>query len=360
MFRLAFLILLMAAVPACADEIQSVEVGKSVAVPNNNGDTWAPAWAPDGTLYSPSDDSSGFKSDKGTNIHFNKITGNTVATLDGETVNPMVEYGKGSELGPDGFCWKSSGCISVDGVLYWVVARHKYDKLQTAQNASIIKSADGGKTWTRSEKENYDHPMFPGRRFATPYFIDYGQDGKAAVADGSDKYVYAMSNNGFWDNGDNMILGRVLKSKIGDLNAADWQFLKGKDGASDDAWTSDSNAARLVIDNHNHLGMGGPCYLAAKKCYFMIGWYYPAGGGRVSEHASEATRWDFYTAPHPWGPWKIVGSHDFKPEAFYGTQVALKLCSPDDSQLQVFTCGNFNAPYGALYYKLTVVPLTLR
>ena len=143
-------------------------------------------------------------------------------------------------------------------------------------DASIIKSLDGGKTWTRTTKSQ--HPMFPGFGFATPYFIDYGQDGNQAIADGSDRYVYAMSNNGFWDNGDKMVLGRVPKAKIGDLSASDWQYLKGDDGASDADWSSKNDDARPVIESPNHLGMGGPVYLPAQKCYFMIGWYYPAGG----------------------------------------------------------------------------------
>ena len=87
-----------------------------------------------------------------------------------------------AERGPDGCTWKSSGCTSLDGVLYWVVARHKYGedsgdpyRRQPAQNASIIKSTDLGRTWSRPAKENYQHPMFPGSRFATPYFIEYGR-----------------------------------------------------------------------------------------------------------------------------------------------------------------------------------------
>ena len=62
------------------------------------------------------------------------------------------------------------------------MARHKYGedsgdphRRQTAQNASIIKSTDHGRTWSRPVGENYQHPIFPGRRFATPYFVEYGR-----------------------------------------------------------------------------------------------------------------------------------------------------------------------------------------
>jgi hypothetical protein len=483
--------------------ITSVRVESINVVPNNQGDTWDPAWARDGTIYSPSDDGSGFRSNVATNVHFNKMTGDSPEKLDGETVNPMAEYGKaiersydsdyganhsygpasflydvpgtpihdapavtgahlgfkradyddyvgikfttgGSALGvkalgrwvapgstashpveiidgatsavvatatvntagqaagkfayvalahpvtlaanhayfllsletkggddwfdddtvltssrditintpefhspggyfSDGRTWKSSGCLALDGALYLVVARHHYGPKQSARNASIIKSLDGGKTWMRPAQDNLDHPMFPGFGFATPYFIDYGQDGHQAVADGSDRYVYAMSNNGFWDNGDKMVLGRVRRDKIGDLSASDWQFLKGGDGANDANWSSSMDEAGPVIDSRDHLGMGGPVYLPAQKCYFMIGWYYPAGSARITLNASQTTNWDFYVAAHPWGPWHIVGSHQFYPQGYYNPQVCLKWSSPDGSLIRVLAAGDFNA-----------------
>ena len=155
-----------------------IRVEKPVPLADNAGDTWVAAWAADGTVYTPSDDTGGFHAAASSNIAFNKISGDDVGKLSGVTVNPMNDYGKGGQKGPDGCTWKSSGCYCLDGTIYWVVARHKYgedsgdpQRRQPASNASIIKSGDFGKTWTRSAKENYDRPMFPGSRFATPYFI---------------------------------------------------------------------------------------------------------------------------------------------------------------------------------------------
>jgi hypothetical protein len=227
---------LLAVLPAFS--VSTVEAAKPLAIrvetpiplADNSGDTWVAAWAADGAVYSPSDDTSGFHGATNSNIAFNKVTGDDVRKLGGVTVNPMKDYGKGGQKGPDGCTWKSSGCCCLDGTIYWVVARHKYGedsgdpkRRQPAGNASIIKSTDFGKTWTRSAKENYDRPMFPGSRFAAPYFVEYGQDGRASVDD-ADRYVYALSNDGFWDNGNSLVLGRVARSKIGDLRAADWQF----------------------------------------------------------------------------------------------------------------------------------------
>lgn len=356
-------LVVISVVSAWADDvpIHSIDVGKAVAVADNDGDTWMPAWAKDDYIYSPSNDSGGFKNAGSGNIMFNRMGG---AKADGlqfcVTINTMSDYRRVGEGGPDGRSWKSSGCIAVDGQLYLTVARHKYgapdvDPLcrQPANNASIIRSPSTGFTWVRSAQENYDHPMFPGSRFATPYFFNYGKDGQMAVADGSDKYVYAISNNGFWDNGDDMILGRVLRSKLPDLNAADWQFFKQGDGANDASWSSQMSDAQPVVTNKDHLGMTGATYLPVQKCYLMIGWYYPKGGGKLPDAHSE-TVWDFYTSPHPWGPWKIIGSHNTKPDGFYTPEIAPKFSSADGSKLWVFASGDF-----AGAYHLFVVPLTL-
>jgi hypothetical protein len=352
--------------------IHSIDVGTAISVPQNDGDTWCPAWAKDDYVYTPSNDTGGFyvpTNDKGEfraagsgNVMFHRMGGQTPATLAYcVTINTMSDYRRATESGPDGCTWKSSGCTAVDGQLYLTVARHKYGgpsvdpkSRQPAANGSIIRSPTTGFTWVRAAQDNYDHPMFPGSRFATPYFVNYGQDGHEAIADASDRYVYATANNGFWDNGDDLVLGRVLRSKLPDLNASDWQFFKQGDGASDANWSSKMTEAQPIVSQPNHLGMTGAVYLPQRKCYFMIGWYYPMGGGKLP-HASSETIWDFYTAPHPWGPWKIIGSHDFKPEGYYTPEICPKFTSTDGNQIWAFTAGDFNSGQ----YHLYLFPLTL-
>ena len=127
----------------------------------------------------------------------------------------MDAYGKSSEKQPDGATWKALGQECIDGTFYAFVSRHTYgneshDPLlrQTAVNASLIKSVDRGLTWKRSAAENYQSPMWPGPRFGAPYFIHYGRNGGQVTQDAADRYVYALSNNGFWNNGDNYILAQ--------------------------------------------------------------------------------------------------------------------------------------------------------
>ncbi len=343
-----------------------IKVGKPEPVSNNQGDTWVAAFANGDTIYSPSNDTKGFYTFFQTfnsNIAFNKvmIKKNDISVINGITVNQMDDYGAQSFEGPDICNWKSSGCYAVDNVIYWVVARHKYGdksgdpmKRQPTMNASIIKSSDFGKTWIRRAKDNYDKPMFPGSRFSTPYFIQYGTDG-SSIIDNADKYVYAVSNNGFWDNGDNLILGRVLRNKIADLNANDWQFYTGGDGMEDESWSGEMNNAKLIVDNPGKLGMSGIVYNPSLKKYLYIGWYYPAGGGKLP-NASQKTVWDFYESDKPWGPWKRFDSCEFEPQGYYSPQICPSLISDDGKKFNVFTAGDWN---NDLFYRLTIVPIEI-
>jgi hypothetical protein len=341
--------------------LTGIQVAPAVKFPDNQGDTWIAAWARDGNLYSPSDDTEGFHNACHSNIAFNRLDGSDPLQLSGTTVNPMRDYGKAAELGPDRCNWKSTGCLWLDGALYWAIARHMYGddtgdphKRQTAQNASIIKSTDFGKTWMRPVQQNYDAPMFPGPRFATPYFIQYGYGHAKVTADNADKYVYATANNGFWDCGDDMVLGRVARSKIGLLNGHDWGYFTGGDGLKAVAWSPNMQDSKPLLAQPGKFGMTGPVYLPQNGRYLMIGWYYPAGGGKIKD-ACFHTVWDFYESPRPWGPWTQIGSFESKPAGWYTPEICPKFQTRD--RVFVVTAGNWNSRED---YRLTMVPLDIK
>jgi hypothetical protein len=348
-----------------ADDTQSppvtgVTVGTPVKFAGNSGDTWIAAWADDDNLYSPSDDSSGFQAGRGSNVAFNRLSGADPLRLTGATVNSMADYGAEGQEGPDGCTWKSTGCLWIDGALYLSVGRHLYgeqsadpNRRQTAQNASIIKSTDLGKTWTRTAQQNYDTPMFPGRRFATPYFIQYGYGHADVSADGANEYVYATSNNGFWDCGDDMVLARVPRAKLGLLSPHDWEFYRGGDGMLASAWTAKMADARQILVAPGKVGMTGAVYLAAQRRYFMVGWYYPAGGGKMPD-AGTHTVWAFYESPRPWGPWAQIGSYDSTPAGLYSPEICPKF--QDGNRIYAITAGYWGSSPD---YRLTIVPLEL-
>ena len=359
-------------------KIIEVKIGEPKLWLNSRGDSWETCWAEDDYLYTVADDTRGFgdlstdRKRQGSNLALNVFRGSSLDDVQGETINHMLDYGEQNAIVPegcsDGCCWKAMGITSVDGVLYMSVGRHDYGwssedfiNRQTAQNASIIKSTDKGKTWTRPADINYQNPMFKGGKFGTPYFIHYGKAGQETVHN-SDKYVYAVSNNGYWDNGDAMKLGRVLRSKIGELNAADWEYYIGGDGMDDAAWSKniiDINLAGYMTNGpgQGHIlfapgkcSMTGACYIEGLERYVMIQWYYTSGAGQnfvgskslgLPEPGHE-TVWDFYESPYPWGPWTKFHSHTWNPTGMYNPCIIPKFCSSDGSKIAIFTNGDFH------------------
>ncbi len=125
---------------------------------------------------------------------------------------------------------------------------HGYD-------GQIICSRDHGKTWT-PDIDQLDTPMFPGRNYAAPAFVNYGRDHAGAL----DEYVYAISGEG-WDNGCACRLARVPVDRI--MERAAWTWVGGfsEDGAP--RWTGDMSAAVPVISHPGYLGYVEMVYIAA-------------------------------------------------------------------------------------------------
>jgi len=329
----------------------------------SSGDTWDPFWADDDNLYAFNDDGRGFGKES-RNLAFNRLEGNSVTGLVGYLVNPMAEYGKGGQKGKDKATWKACGSECIDGIFYCFVSRHVYGKdskdpelRQTTFNASLIKSTDKGMTWTRSADENYRHPMWKGAKFSAPYFFHYGKNGGNFAQDDSGRYVYAVSPNGFWNNGNDLIVGRVQRGKLPQLKAADWEYHAGAD-----SWTSDINKAVPVIEMKSKCSMTGPSYVPGLKAYLMVvwyntdipkKWYYPA-----------EIKYDFYQAEHPWGPWSIAGSvsdRQIKGGHMYGTSICAKFQERvgPDVKVWLFHSGFPFDDKPESLYKMWAIPLIL-
>ena len=335
----------------------------------SNGDTWDPFWADDDNLYAFNCDGRGFGS-QGRNLAFNKLVGDHPHRLAGSMVNTMDAYGVGNAKRADGATWKALGQECIDGVFYAFVSRHTYghesrDPLmrQTAVNASLIKSTDRGLDWTRSEEENYTKPMWPGSRFGGPFFIHYGKNGGNVARDGADRYVYATSPNGFWNGGDDYVLGRVERNKIGGLNAADWSYYTGGDGMDTGSWTDRLDRAMPILSLPTQCGTGPACYIPSLGTYLIVAWYVAKKLEKWFE--PDEIKYDFYQAAHPWGPWKlvksvsdrfIVGGH------MYGPSLCAKFQEKDgmNMRMSMFTsgCPFEDVPGGV--YKMWEIPLVLR
>jgi hypothetical protein len=336
----------------------------------SNGDTWDPFWADDGQLYAFNCDGRGFGK-QARNLAFNELLGDTPEKLTGRIINSMDEYGRGSQRGPDRATWKALGQECIDGVFYCFVSRHTYGNeskdeylRQTAINASLIKSTDRGLTWTRTAAENYAHPMWPGGRFGAPYFIHYGQNGGSDANDAADQFVYAISNNGFWDDGDDYILGRAPRNKIANLNASDWSYYTGGDGLSAQNWSGDISNAVPILKAPRRCSTTAPCYIPALRVYLTAVWY--TAGKLPSWFQPNEMRCDFYQAEHPWGPWMYINTCSDKflspPGHLYGPNICAKFQEKIGNGVRVWMfnsgCPFKDAPEGL--YKLWEIPLVLR
>jgi hypothetical protein len=281
--------------------------------PKSNGDTWDYIWADDDAIYSFNCDGRGYGRQP-RNLSFNKLTGTQWDSLSGDPVNEM-DYGKAGEKCPNGSNWKVTGADSINGVIYAFVANNWYGNQnafggnaldsnirQTVTNMSLIKSADKGRTWIRDAQTNYDHPMWTSRKFSTAFFVKFGQNGGSTTQDNQDKYVYAISNDGYWNCGSYFYLGRVPRQKIGNLNPADWEFL------SNGSWSRKIDDATPVPGFPNgrmKCTMGSPIWLARIRKYVTVTWFDP--GTTLKWHYPENVTFAFYQADHPWGPWSYIG-----------------------------------------------------
>jgi len=372
-----------------------------MSVGPTSGDTWFNTWAGDGNIYATSDDSRGFGGTcqaAGGNIVVNELAGNDPSELTSPYTNCMISYGRPGRVQNynDGETWKNTGIISVDGTLYLAVARQVDGDggypagFQPSDDVSIVKSTDDGRTWTNSFGTTNDpngaapppnasgpgaEAMFPGTAFATPAFIQYGRDDNpASTADGGGKYVYAISNNGFAYDGSYYILGRVPRSKIGNLNAADWQFYTGPaggDGMNPADWSGDVSKATHILTATYQLSQASVQYIQALHSYVLASSYFPFDASWPGEGAGQHTTWAFYEAPHPWGPWTRFFNEPTT-ECYFGCSTSLSLGWYDPAFVSKFitmqglgnvvlTAADFGGsarPNDSLY-KLHAFPVTL-
>jgi hypothetical protein len=293
-------------------------------------DTFYNTVGADGSVLSTANDSTGVNNSctvYGRDIAILKMRGPDPAHFRVSTVNCMNSYGpRGGGTNPDGCSWKSGGITRIGDVVYLVVARQLHqcsagrqaNGLQPSFDASIIKSIDGGKTWTNPwgvtsrdgaapawlpGRHRY-RAMFRGRRFSAPFFVQYGP-GNTHTVDGAGKYLYAVSTDGYTYNGSYLILGRVRLDKIQQARA--WQYYHGGAGRR---WTSSPTGATHVLRAPHELSQPAIQYVPALKRYVLLSASFTRAGTDFPTPAETPyTRFHFYTAPKLWGPWTKVYDH---------------------------------------------------
>lgn len=307
-----------------------------VVNPAYAGDVWSCAWADDGNLYSVADDTWG-PENSGHNLSVYRIDGPPESTTI-EVVNVMDPYGSAGWL-EGRASWKANGMTCVDGVLYLSVSQHAYwipngDNIQNTYDATIVKSTDHGKTWTA--KPAVGKSMFPGHWFSTPFFVQYGQNYSGAM----DEFVYAVSNNGSWNNGNYLALGRVHRGKIGALDPADWEFYNGLDEGGKPQWISEYNKAPAVFIHRNYTSMAGIQFVPALDRFLLMEWAYTD----LDDPDRPFTRslLHLYEAPAAWGPWRHIHTEPDWNHASYNPGMPAKWFEDGGKRLWLTSAGDFS------------------
>ena len=353
----------------------SAHLGDPITYEQSFGDIWSTTWADDGNLYSVSDDTRGFKNACDSNLAIHRITGEIPPDLEGTTINPMAEYGPMMGKSPiDGGNWKGAGLTCVDGVLYLGVCRNggAYIRdtrgpnywLQEAWDASIVKSLDHGKTW--SPAPEIGKAMFPGKNLCYPCFVEYGQNGNGH----KDEFVYAVSEDGSWNNACSMTMGRVSRGRIGRLDARDWEFFHGFDSDLKPIWWPRHDTARAIFRAPGRTSMASIFHLPALDIYVLPQWSRDYTRPELQDvnlwlHSDpssrdlrrKVTRFEFYQAREPWGPWSKFHEQSMDPQGFYCPAIPSKFISKDGRKFWLFTSGN---PPDNKWYRLTMIPVTLQ
>jgi hypothetical protein len=297
------------------------------------GDSWTSAWCDNDRLFVSSDDTHGIdgtcvSGPKGYNVGFGEIlSSQPTDPLSGQAQNCMSAYGAENQTWSSPLSssscyasWKAVGLSCIGNTLYLTVSRQIYGggyfgnqgnpactyPWQKSMDASIISSNDFGASWSQTPPLNNNDPtvQFPGFGFGAPAFIGYGRGMNLGPADGARRYVYMISNDGYWANGTTMYLARASRSA--DLqNRANWQYLTSTPAPS---WGPQSQAIPILESTvtcssnecNGHFGVSQAQYIpssnGAPGVYILPQWYYPTSD-------MHTTKWAFYSSPTPWGPW---------------------------------------------------------
>src|ERR1017187_3673315 len=97
--------------------------------------------------------------------------------------------------------------------------RHGLLMRRTAFNPSRTKSGARRKTWVWSAEDDCAKPIWQGSPFNAPFFVRFVKKGIEVRQEQSEKYVYAVSTDDFWKNGESLFLLRVLRRALPQLNA---------------------------------------------------------------------------------------------------------------------------------------------
>ena len=371
---------------------ERVVVHPGVKTPSTHGDIWPVAWADDDAMYSLCCDTDcmGVEPYDGVQVGRNAVLCRITGTPKRAPSSPSIPWSNWARAGfyhghkgawktsgmvsvnearklklnfeDSAGSWKTSGIVSIKGRLYLAVFHHRYvtetEKWPwwTATDASIIHSDDHGATWSPIP----DMPMFEGKPFGNPSFIQYGKDHGLAP----DNYVYAVSaGEGRWANNDHYFLGRAPVDSIEKPEA--WRFFAGLDGDRP-RWES-LDKAKPIITAPRSLGCGpGVAWHPVEKVHMLVTFSVPrmpddtdaaVGTDAIKAHL-ERTIFHLYVADKAWGPWRLVYSGEGPGPVEYTPQIPAKWLTRA-GEAWLLSAGNFGkSPYFADHYGAVISKMT--
>lgn len=336
--------------------IRTVHFDKT-RIHKGDGDMWPLTWADDGHLYGAAGDN------MGSPMNFWRIEGDPYFfaglfpfLVDNLPLDP-AEYCTDPQVHPK-IGLKPAGIICVDGVLYWAVVgmnygEERYGFRQRNVHGWIITSHDHGKTWNRQATDRH---FFTGR-VAAPSFLQFGKNNAGA----RDEFVYAYfasSKEGvsFWENGDEILLGRVHQERI--LDRAAWTFYGGL-VEGEPVWVRDDREAVPVFEYPYMTGENHVNYNAGLGRYIMGNYgFVGPDGNPLPYHANEEVRGPsqltLFEAREPWGPWKLFYREDnWGTFGDYNPTFPPKWMSEDGKTMYLVSSGSLDD------YNFTVQKVTL-
>ncbi len=231
--------------------------------------------------------------------------------------------------------------------------------------AGIIKSMDGGKSWTNIPDSTT--PRFLGPKFGGLCFVNFGP-GYSNVPKSLGPYVYAMSNDVSWESGDHVYMAKVHRDSI--LFRSAWLFLNSVSEKNVPSWTSSEDSSYPIFTDTGHTGHPTISYNTILKRY-ILGIYSDVVPHSENASQEQWSTWDvqtelqLYESQNPWGPWKIF--HNESPfggqnHSAYLPQIPNKWWSADGLNNTMMFAGDYTKGTGGYYslmmrsFKLELYP----
>ncbi|MGH9586849.1 MAG: hypothetical protein ACRD3F_07835, partial [Acidobacteriaceae bacterium] len=225
LFKLILSVLLAVSLPACllgqdgSAPPSSIffstfaeEAYSTYQMTNGNGDLWPSCWSNDGNVYSANGDGTGFSNPAVfAAMRVARIFGMPPNLTGTDVAGDVGRNYTGSNVYTD----KPTGMACVDGVIYLAFQNLNEQTFEYAPAASIVASADHGKTWTAPSATpmfgaaNNTDPSVPAL-FTTIMFLDYGK----GYGEAPDTFVYAYGFDNNWRDQQQVYLARVPRYAV--------------------------------------------------------------------------------------------------------------------------------------------------